>query len=124
MPDQPLAPPPSNGSPTPETLASIVNAPEAVPAGPLELPADTGYELHEEIGHGGMGVIYRAYERTLDRDLAVKLLRVEYRPESSAGRRFLEEARMTGRLQHPGIPPVHHVGTLADGRPFLAMKLI
>src|SRR5262249_21018673 len=41
-----------------------------------------------------------------------------------AARRFLDEARITGQLQHPAIPPVHHIGTLPDGRPFLAMKLI
>ena len=39
-------------------------------------------------------------------------------------RRFVDEARITGQLQHPGIPPVHDLGTLPDGRPFLAMKLI
>src|SRR5262249_10077927 len=44
--------------------------------------------------------------------------------DSPAAARFFEEARLTGRLQHPGIPPVHEVGTLPDGTPFLAMKLI
>src|SRR5262249_22198278 len=43
---------------------------------------------------------------------------------SLVGRRFLNEARITGQLQHPGIPPVHEVGELPDGRPFLVMKLI
>jgi serine/threonine protein kinase len=41
-----------------------------------------------------------------------------------AAKRFLSEARITGQLQHPGMPAVHQVGTFADGRPFLAMKLI
>src|SRR5262249_23061914 len=48
----------------------------------------------------------------------------EYRGEPEMERRFREEAQITGQLQHPGIPPVHEVGTLPDGRPFLAMKLI
>src|SRR4029077_14802640 len=83
-----------------------------------------GYELLDEIGHGGMGVVYRAREVALDRDVAVKLLSERYPAGSPAAQRFLSEARITGQLQHPGIPAVHQVGTLADGRPFLAMKLI
>jgi serine/threonine protein kinase len=83
-----------------------------------------GYELLVEIGRGGMGVVYRARNTALDRDVAVKLLSNLYPADSLAAQRFLGEARITGQLQHPGIPAVHQVGTLADGRPFLAMKLI
>ena len=83
-----------------------------------------GYQLLDEIGHGGMGVVYRARDTVLDRDVAVKLLSNHYPADSPAAQRFLSEARITGQLQHPGIPAVHQVGTLADGRPFLAMKLI
>lgn len=89
-----------------------------------ELFAPTGYELESLIGEGAMGVVYRARELAMGRFVAVKLLRHRFSPESAIGRRFVEEARITGQLQHPGIPPVHHVGTLPDGRPFLAMKLI
>jgi tetratricopeptide (TPR) repeat protein len=88
---------------------------------PLSPP---GYELCDEIGHGGMGVVYRARDVALDRDVAVKLLSQRYPAGSPAAQRFLSEARITGQLQHPGIPAVHQVGALADGRPFLAMKLI
>src|SRR5262245_33096203 len=88
---------------------------------PLSPP---GYELYEEIGHGGMGVVYRARDVALGRDVAVKLLSERYPADSPPAQRFLSEARITGQLQHPGIPAVHQVGTLADGRPFLAMKLI
>jgi tetratricopeptide (TPR) repeat protein len=83
-----------------------------------------GYELRDEVGRGGMGVVYRARDTALDRDVAVKLLAERYPADSPAAQRFLSEARITGQLQHPGIPAVHQVGTLADGRPFLAMKLI
>jgi eukaryotic-like serine/threonine-protein kinase len=83
-----------------------------------------GYDLLDEIGHGGMGVVYRARDVALDRDVAVKLLSEVYPPDSLPAQRFLSEARITGQLQHPGIPAVHQVGTRADGRPFLAMKLI
>jgi tetratricopeptide (TPR) repeat protein len=92
-----------------------------LPVTPLSPP---GYELHDEIGRGGMGVVYRAYDTALDRDVAVKLLSEGYPADSPAAQRFRSEARITGQLQHPGIPAVHQFGTLADGRPFLAMKLI
>ncbi len=83
-----------------------------------------GYDLLEEIGRGGMGVIYRARDKALKREVAIKVLQDRFAPDSSVGKRFLEEAQITGQLQHPGIPAIHQVGTLADGRPFLAMKLI
>jgi tetratricopeptide (TPR) repeat protein len=82
------------------------------------------YELGEEIARGGMGAIYRAHDRGLDRDLAVKVLRSEHRDRPDLVRRFVAEALVLGRLQHPAIPPIHGRGELPDGRPFLAMKLI
>ena len=88
------------------------------------LPAVAGYELSGEIGSGGMGVVYAARDLALNRSVAVKLLRHAFPAAGAAVQRFLDEAQITGQLQHPGIPPVHQVGTLPDGRPFLAMKLI
>jgi tetratricopeptide (TPR) repeat protein len=82
------------------------------------------YQLQGEIARGGMGVIYRATDTILGREVAVKVLQEKYTPQSGAAVRFFGEARITGQLQHPSIPPVHDLGTLADGRPFLAMKLI
>jgi tetratricopeptide (TPR) repeat protein len=98
-----------------------MNQPHETSAPPASPP---GFELRDEIGHGGMGVVYRARDAALDRDVAVKLLAERYPADSPAAQRFLSEARITGQLQHPGIPAVHQVGSLADGRPFLAMKLI
>jgi tetratricopeptide (TPR) repeat protein len=82
------------------------------------------YRLGEEIARGGMGVVYAARDLVLDRDIGLKTLRQSPPAGSPLARRFREEARITGQLQHPGIPPVHDLGALADGRPFLAMKLI
>jgi tetratricopeptide (TPR) repeat protein/tRNA A-37 threonylcarbamoyl transferase component Bud32 len=82
------------------------------------------YQLQEMIASGGMGIIYRAIDSVLGREVAVKVLQEKYTPQSWVGVRFFCEARITGQLQHPSIPPVHDLGTLADGRPFLAMKLI
>jgi len=80
--------------------------------------------LLDEIARGGMGIIYRATDTVLDREVAVKLLQERFDEPSGVERRFLDEARITGQLQHPGIPAVHDLGTLPDGRPFLAMKLV
>jgi len=77
-----------------------------------------------EIARGGMGIVYRAHDPTIGREVAVKVLgdRLTRRPD--AVRRFLDEARVTGQLQHPSVPPVFEVGELPDGRPYLAMKLV
>jgi serine/threonine-protein kinase len=82
------------------------------------------YEIEGEIGRGGMGVVLRARDPDLQRPLAVKILAEQHHGNPHMARRFREEAQLTGQLQHPGIPPVHEVGTLLDGRHFFAMKLI
>jgi tetratricopeptide (TPR) repeat protein len=87
-------------------------------------PAVGRYALGAEIARGGMGAVYRATDTALDREVAVKVLQERFGPESGAARRFLDEAKVTGQLQHPGIPPVHDAGNLPGGRPFLAMKLV
>jgi tetratricopeptide (TPR) repeat protein len=92
--------------------------------GATTIIAPPGYELREVIGRGGMGVVFRARDLSLDREVAVKLLLDGYAANSAAARRFVEEAQITGQLQHPGIPAVHQAGTTPDGRPFLAMKLV
>jgi tetratricopeptide (TPR) repeat protein len=84
-----------------------------------DLPAVPGYRVLHEIARGGMGCVLAAYDPPLDRDVALKILL----PGANADR-FVRESKITARLPHPGIPPVHALGTLADGSPFLAMKLI
>jgi tetratricopeptide (TPR) repeat protein len=112
-------------------LASTAEGPLAGPshAGGLVLPAGAShpaarYRLGEEIARGGMGVVYRATDAVLGREVAVKVLPEKYAPDSGTARRFADEARITGQLQHPNIPAVHDLGVLPDSRPFLAMKLI
>jgi serine/threonine-protein kinase len=99
----------------------------AGPASPAEasFPRHAGrYEIEGKLGEGGMGEVWRARHPELQFPLAVKVLGAEYRGRAGPERRFRDEARITGQLQHPGIPPVHEVGVLPDGRPFFAMKLI
>jgi serine/threonine protein kinase len=83
-----------------------------------------GFVITGEIARGGMGVVLVAIDAALNREVAIKMLLPGAIGAARAIRRFNEEARITARLQHPGIPPIHQVGTLPDGRPFLAMKLI
>ena len=83
------------------------------------LPSIPGYRVLGEIARGGMGRVLAACELGLDRDVAVKVLL----PGANPGR-FVRESKITARLPHPGIPPVYALGTLDDGSPFLAMKLV
>ena len=81
--------------------------------------------LTGKLGEGGMGEVWAADQtEPVSRPVALKFLHARYDPCSPAAARFLTEARITARLQHPGIPPVHHVDETPDGRPFLVMKLI
>jgi serine/threonine protein kinase len=84
-----------------------------------DVPAVPGYRVRREIARGGMGRVFAALDLALERDVALKILV----PGANADR-FVRESKITARLPHPGIPPVHTLGTLADGSPFLAMKLI
>jgi len=74
----------------------------------------TRYELECEIGRGGMGVVYAARDRPLDRRVALKIM-----DSALAG-----EAQLIARLEHPAIVPIYETGTLPDGRTFYAMKLV
>ena len=90
-----------------------------------ELPdlAGTRYRLIAQIARGGMGLVYAAQDVTLDRRVALKVLEVPG-DETELANRLLREARVLALLEHPGIVPVHDVGTLADGRVFYAMKFV
>ncbi|WP_152049730.1 serine/threonine-protein kinase [Tautonia marina] len=73
---------------------------------------------------GGLGVVYRAHDRELDRDVALKQIRDHFADRDASRKRFEREARITGMLQHPGIVPVYSLGRDELGRPFYAMRFI
>jgi serine/threonine protein kinase len=85
--------------------------------------ADGRYLIGAVLGEGGMGTVYRAHDRRLDRAVALKVLRPDVAGPDAAGR-LRREARILALLEHPGIVPIHDVGTLADGRVFYVMKLV
>jgi len=78
------------------------------------------YEVIEEIGRGGMGTVYSAFDTALGREVAIKIGNAL--PSTELQARLTREARVIARLEHPGIVPVHDFGVLADGRPFYVMK--
>jgi serine/threonine-protein kinase len=81
-------------------------------------------QLLGELARGGMGAILKGRDGDLGRDLAVKVLLEQHRDNPDLIRRFVEEAQIAGQLQHPGVVPVYELGTLADHRPYFAMKLV
>lgn len=81
------------------------------------------YEVLEELGRGGMGVVYRARDRSLDRDVAIKVLLPELACDEEFERRFVREARAAARLDHPNIVQVYTAGRFEDIL-FIAMQLI
>jgi len=90
----------------------------------LQLPVALGeYELIEELGHGGMGVVYRARQTKLGRDVAVKMILRGQLATAQDRRRFFIEAEATAKLNHPNIVPLYEVGEI-EGRPYFSMQLI
>jgi len=85
--------------------------------------AGTRYRLLERIARGGMGVVYAAEDENLQRRVALKVLDVPG-TDGDLANRLVREARVLAALEHPGIVPVHDVGTLADGRVFYTMKFV
>ena len=87
-------------------------------------PLPSGFELIEEIGRGGMGVIFRANQRPLDRQIALKKLQARDVGNDQAYMEFLSEALIAGQLDHPNIVPVYTLEPDPDGSIVMAMKLV
>jgi len=114
------------GEPGEAPASSGAPAATPVPTGPLggPLPCRLGaYELVERIGQGGMGVVYKARQISLDREVAVKVLSLAALAGLEAVHRFRTEAVTAGSLRHPNIVVVHEVG-LAEGQHYLVMDYV
>ncbi len=81
------------------------------------------YEITGEIGQGGMGVIYKAHQKLLDKTVAIKMLNLNDVKESS-WIRFQQEARSLSNLRHPNIIMIHDFGMTTDGRPYMVMDYV
>src|SRR5205807_9017098 len=82
------------------------------------------YEILAPIGAGGMGEVYKARDRRLDRDVAVKVLPAALTDSPLARERFQREARVVAAFQHPNICTIYDVGETPDRQTFLVMELL
>ena len=81
------------------------------------------HNLLERVGRGGMGVVYRARDPVLDRDVAIKSMLVDFGVDQDARGRFQQEARAAARLQHPNIVTIYEFGEQEDS-PYLIMEFL
>ena len=82
------------------------------------------YSIVKHHAKGGLGDVYIARDKELAREVALKEIQERYADRNDSRQRFIFEAEITGRLEHPGIVPVYGLGAYADGRPYYAMKFI
>lgn len=96
-------------------------------SGPTTAPASpniSGYEITQELGRGGQGVVYRATQKTTKREVAVKVLIQGPYASKAAQKRFGREIELVAQLRHPNIISIFHSGTTSDGHPFYVMDYV
>ena len=99
---------------------------DAAPASPVSEPGRSAarYQDLGLLGRGGIGEVRRVYDPELRRTVALKLLHPQWEKQHQHRARFVDEARLTGQLSHPGVVAVHELSSLPDGRPCFTMKEI
>ncbi len=142
MPDPPDLPPDKN-RPAPEAEVTFSNSP--LPAGDVTLPMSTGaasrrspsgaglvqpgtdfgwrYHIESALGEGGMGSVYKAYDRELDRMVALKVIRSALLADPSAVQRFKQELLLGSKISHRNILRIHDLGDV-DGMKFISMAFV
>ncbi|HEY5946656.1 MAG TPA: serine/threonine-protein kinase [Kofleriaceae bacterium] len=111
---------------TPTAAATEAGGPNTLSTAQVERVSArdiAAYELGDVIGRGGMGEVLLARDRTFGREVALKRMRAN-NPSPELVERFLREARIQARLDHPAIAPVHELGYDSDGLPYFTMKRV
>ena len=106
------------------TPDSLETAASDAPAKIGDATALPGHTVGEQIGRGGMGLVHRATDAELQRDIALKSLTTKAARSTTSAARFEREARALAQLEHPNIVPIHRLGHDEEGRPFYTMKLV
>ena len=92
-----------------------------------ELPPDSQigpYRVVRVLGKGGMGVVYEAVHATIQRRVAIKVLRSELASDPERAARFVNEARAVNLVEHPGVVQVADIGQQSDGAPYIVMEFL
>ena len=110
----------SFGSTVERSAASVLERPDRLG---LIRPTENRYEFRGSLGRGGLGEVFRVFDRSIRRDVALKILRPD-RAGPSMIARFVEEGQIGGQLEHPNIAPVHEIGVTLDGQVYFTMKLV
>ena len=103
-----------------DRMAPMLSLPGELADAPVQKQVGP-YLVTGEIGRGGMGVVYRAYDPRLRRDVALKFLPAAWNHDRDAKARFIDEARAASALDHPNTCPVYDIGATDDGRSYIAM---
>ncbi len=120
---------------TGQLIATVSSSPQSIPTevgdvAPVIRHSASGspdlmtYTIGEEIAKGGMGSILEAIDRSLGRTVAMKVLLPQVKGSDEARKRFVREATVLGKLEHPNIVPIHEMGTDEEGNIFYTMKLV
>ncbi|MFZ2959559.1 MAG: serine/threonine-protein kinase [Candidatus Ozemobacteraceae bacterium] len=116
-----LQKPDHSGSPQSRSISSL--RPHKLGRSPGK-EIDSDFELLSELGKGGMGVVYKVRQTSIDREIALKMIKPEFMADEIVKKKFLSEALVTGELDHPNIVPIHELGTTDEGNLFYAMKQV
>jgi WD40 repeat protein/serine/threonine protein kinase len=110
-------------TPTDDRTILVGGSGDSAGGSSVVLPPEN-YKVGSEIARGGMGAILEAEDRKLGRKVAMKVMRLEVDASEDQRQRFIREATVLARLEHPNIVPIHELGRDAQGRLFYTMKLV
>ncbi|MBN2562708.1 MAG: SUMF1/EgtB/PvdO family nonheme iron enzyme [Phycisphaerae bacterium] len=86
--------------------------------------SEKGYDVIKVLGEGGVGIVYQVVQKSIGREIAVKMMKPCSGRDAGQTEKFVAEALVTGKLDHPNILPIHDLDRTADGQPFYTMKMV